>query len=163
MSGRTIQVRRARQGDLGAVLEIEGASFADPWTLDAFEAALTLPHFRFAVAESLGHLADSPAQPVGKIIGYITIVSMAPEAEVANIAVAPTERGGGVGDALLRHGLDGAASEAVKTVYLEVRESNGAARRLYERHGFEVVGRRRGYYDKPREDALILRRDFDDS
>lgn len=159
-----VTIRRASESDLGHVLGIEGSAFGDPWTKEAFESALTLPHFRFMVAER-APLAADVAEPdaMRTISGYIIIVSMTPEAEVANIAVHPAERGQGVGGLLLGRALEQAASEGVETVYLEVRESNSAARHLYVRHGFETVGRRRNYYDKPREDALILRRDLDDS
>ena len=78
--------------------------------------------------------------------------------ELANVAVGPVWRGRGVAAALLDELLAAAAARAVTAVYLEVRESNAPARALYAARGFEAVGRRRGYYRRPVEDALVLRR-----
>ena len=80
------------------------------------------------------------------------------EGEIANLAVAPSARRHGIGAALLDASLGEARRRGVKQVYLEVRESNAAARALYERRGFSVVGRRKRYYRHPDEDALLLRR-----
>jgi ribosomal-protein-alanine N-acetyltransferase len=80
------------------------------------------------------------------------------EGELANLAVAASDRGQGVGAALLDAMLDDASARGTLQVYLEVRESNAAARRLYASKGFEEIGRRKQYYRSPTEDALILRR-----
>ena len=83
-------------------------------------------------------------------------VFAADEAEIANLAVADDERGQGVGAALLDAVLQAAEARGSASIYLEVRESNSVARRLYGSRGFSAVGRRRGYYRRPSEDALIL-------
>ena len=80
------------------------------------------------------------------------------EAEIANLAVEPAARRSGAGRLLLDSALGEAAARGVRTVYLEVRESNEAARSLYASRGFDEIGRRRAYYAHPREDALVLRR-----
>jgi len=80
------------------------------------------------------------------------------EGEIANIAVAPDEWGAGIGRALLDAALDEADRRRATAVYLEVRDSNERARHLYRSRGFEEVGRRRGYYRRPVEDAIVLRR-----
>ena len=80
--------------------------------------------------------------------------------EIANLAVAP-EAGGWVSGVRCSSGArPSSGSAGARTVYLEVRESNAAARALYESRGFEAVGRRRGYYRHPVEDALVLRREI---
>ena len=81
----------------------------------------------------------------------------ADEGEILNLGVAPRHRRRGVGRALVERTLDGLRSRGVRVVYLEVRESNAAARRLYETMGFAEVGRRGRYSQRPVEDAVILR------
>jgi ribosomal-protein-alanine N-acetyltransferase len=86
-------------------------------------------------------------------------VKVADEAELANLAVDPSRRGTGVGAALLQAFLERVEAEPpLPAVYLEVRASNAAAQRLYARAGFVPAGVRRDYYERPREDALVLRR-----
>jgi ribosomal-protein-alanine N-acetyltransferase len=80
------------------------------------------------------------------------------EGEIANLAVDPARWGGGVGKILLDAALAEGARRGAESVYLEVRESNARARRLYASRGFEEVGRRKGYYRRPAEDAIVLRR-----
>jgi ribosomal-protein-alanine N-acetyltransferase len=80
------------------------------------------------------------------------------ESEIANLAVTDDARRAGVGARLLDHALEAAQQRGCRVVFLEVRESNAAARGLYASRGFEVAGRRSKYYRKPIEDALVLRR-----
>ena len=81
----------------------------------------------------------------------------ADEGEILNLGVAPAHRRCGVGRALAIATLEQLSAAGVRQVFLEVRESNVAARRLYEALGFREVGRRDGYYRRPREAAVILR------
>jgi [ribosomal protein S18]-alanine N-acetyltransferase len=83
------------------------------------------------------------------------------EGELANLAVAPDLRGQGIAGALLDAMLSDASRRGITQVYLEVRESNTAARHLYAARGFGEIGRRKSYYRSPTEDALILRRTID--
>lgn len=85
-------------------------------------------------------------------VAYAEVRRVAGEAHVLAMAVLPAWRGRGVASALLRAALSGA-----RAAYLEVRESNAAGRGFYARHGFEVAGRRRGYYADG-EDALLMTR-----
>jgi len=94
----------------------------------------------------------------GDVAGYVVAWFAADEGEIANLAVSPSAWGGGVGRALLGAALDVASSRGASAVYLEVRDSNERARRLYRSNGFEEVGRRRRYYRRPVEDAIVLRR-----
>jgi ribosomal-protein-alanine N-acetyltransferase len=158
---RGVSIREAKIGDLAGVMAIERASFSDPWSAEAFETSVTLERFRFLVAESaeefsLGEMS-SPGAP--RLAGYVIALLLGSEGEVADLAVDPEIRGQGIGARLLDAVLDRAQSDGVRTFYLEVRESNESARRLYNSRSFVVVGRRRGYYQQPPEDALVLRRD----
>ncbi len=144
-------IRSAALADLREVAAIERASFtADPWPRESFESFLDRSGVHFIVAEE--------SRNRGKIAGYAVLIRVADEAELLNLAVTDDSRRGGIGSALLDKALALASGEGVRTVYLEVRESNSAARGLYAAHGFVEVGRRRRYYQRPVEDALILQR-----
>ncbi len=148
------QLRPARKEDLPRVLSTEAASFSTPWSRATFEALLPRPSVVFRVLVA-------PDARGGEIVaGHGVLWAVGPEAEVANLAVAPSFRGTGGGALLLDSLLGEAAIRGVDRVFLEVRRSNDAARRLYRSRGFEEVGVRRGYYTKPREDALVLALDL---
>jgi [ribosomal protein S18]-alanine N-acetyltransferase len=144
----TVVLRRAAVSDLAAVSAIERASFSDPWTQSAF-ASLVSSDAHFTVAAT--------PSPGGSVLGYVVAWFAGGQGDVANIAVAPEARGRGVGARLLDDALRAAAAAGARELYLEVRESNAAARALYASRGFEEVGRRRNYYRRPAEDALVLR------
>lgn len=144
-------LRAATEADLPAIVEIELACFAsDPWPRRSFEAFLDRDGSEFLVAE------DPDAH--GEVAGYAILIQAADEAELLNLAVDDKRRGRGIGGSLLVRLLDACRERSVRAVYLEVRESNAAARRLYAGHGFVEVGRRRSYYERPVEDGLILQR-----
>jgi ribosomal-protein-alanine acetyltransferase len=92
----------------------------------------------------------------GRVIGFIIGRQMADEAEVLNVAVAPLVRRKGQGGALLKAALDEFRAHGASRVYLEVRESNLAARAFYTKHGFSQAGKRLNYYRKPEEAAIVL-------
>jgi len=144
----TIEVRPATVDDVDAIVAIEKVAFSDPWSENAFHEALAHPAVFFACARRGG----------GDVAGYVVAWFAADEGEIANIAVSPSAWGSGVGRALLGSALDAASSRGAAAVYLEVRDSNDRARRLYRSSGFEEVGRRRRYYRRPVEDAIVLRR-----
>lgn len=151
--GGTLVVRRASSQDLVRIAEIENASFADPWTYDALATAMGLAHIRFLVAEEGGGSGSC-------LVGYVVALVMGDEGEIADIAVDASARRAGVGGLLLARVEEEMARCGVRALYLEVRESNLAALGLYRARGFEAVGRRRGYYRHPVEDALVLRREI---
>ncbi|MBP5253769.1 MAG: ribosomal protein S18-alanine N-acetyltransferase [Lachnospiraceae bacterium] len=108
-------------------------------------------------ASEEGTLTESPADRPG-IVGYIGMYRALDEGNIANLAVDPAMRRQGVGRRLLEALLRQSAPLGVKTLFLEVRESNVPAFTLYESLGFCQVGRRRDYYQSPREDARIYAR-----
>lgn len=124
---------------------MERAAFSDPWSAGQLRDCLEAG-FEFLVAER-----------DGVVVGYVIAIRAADEAEILNLCVASTARRAGTGSALVRAIIGRLAALGARHVYLEVRSSNAAARRLYEREGFEPVGRRRGYYRRPVEDAIVLR------
>ena len=143
----SVRIAVATRSDLDAVTELEVVAFADPWTRQAFEAALKERHARFRVA----HSAD------GFVVGYLVAWFVLDEGEIANLAVIPTVRRRGVARALLESIIEEARDSRIARLFLEVRESNGAARALYASMGFTPVARRPRYYRKPVEDAIVLR------
>lgn len=128
-----------------AVHAIEVAVFADPWSVRDFRECVT-SDTTFLVAETTEGVA-----------GYVVALDAAAEGEILNLAVAPGGRRHGVGRALVNEVLAVLTERGVRQVYLEVRESNAAARALYAAHGFREVGRRAQYYRRPVENAIILR------
>jgi ribosomal-protein-alanine N-acetyltransferase len=141
-----VVIRPAAAGDLARVLEIERSSFSDPWSLSAFRSVLEEDRLNFHVALS---------EEV--IVGYAVSWCVMDEAELANLAVMPVLRGQRIGAALLDRAMTDARQVGCAVMHLEVRESNTAARALYQSRGFGMVGRRKRYYRAPVEDALILR------
>lgn len=142
-------IRPVGPSDLEACLAIERAAYPNPWSRGPFEDLLALEP----------GLAIAAVDGAGRILGYALGWVVADEAELANLAVDPPRRRRGVGSALLSAFAAAAAARGARRIWLEVREGNGPARALYARRGFREVGRRRGYYDRPREDALVLAAD----
>lgn len=145
----TALLRLAAEGDLKQVVRIEKASFADPWTEDSFRRLLTGRPAIFLVAIF---------PPDEAVAGYAVAFSVREDAEVLNLAVDPTFRGKGLAGQMLDAVLIELGTCGVRTAFLEVRESNRAARALYRSRGFAEIGRRQAYYRRPVEDALVLRR-----
>ena len=143
-------VRRMRRQDLREVAEIERRSYSLPWSAFTFRSLLRRSNTVLLVAEENKGVA-----------GYAALWLAADEAELGNLAVRPGRRGRGIGRTLLRHVLEEAVQRGAQAVFLEVRESNAVARRLYEASGFRIVGSRPDYYASPREDALIMRLNLD--
>jgi ribosomal-protein-alanine N-acetyltransferase len=108
------------------------------------------PVSRLLVAE--GALQDERSD----VLGYAVLYVVADQAELANLAVAPAVRGRGVGRALLESVVALARELGVRELFLEVRESNSVAQRLYRSVGFAPIALRRGYYESPVEDALVM-------
>ncbi len=146
MSGE-IEVIRASEDQLGAILAIENASFTCPWSEESFRDAFASENVTIYAAERDGLL-----------VGFSCMLVIGDEAEVLNIASAPASRRTGVGQSLLSQMLRDAALRGVTAVYLEVRDANAAARALYRKNGFSEIGIRRNYYIKPRENAILMRK-----
>ena len=132
--------------DLDALMEIENACFSTPWRRDTFEGLL--------LREDTDLLA---ATLEGRLVGYSICWTIVDQSELGNLAVATEARGRGIGVTLVHASLERLRRRGARECFLEVRESNQAARSLYERTGFAVIGRRRRYYTRPVEDALVMR------
>lgn len=145
-----VTVRPAAASDLPAVNAIEREAFSDPWPPSSFTDAIASPQLYFAVATTAA----------GAVVAYVLGWFVGGDGEIANIAVAADARGQGIGGRLLDEALGAAQAQGSTMVHLEVRESNALAHALYASRGFVAVGRRRGYYREPLEDAIVLRKEF---
>lgn len=138
----------ATQADLEEVVALECACYSDPWPASAFAGLPDNPSVHFSLVREAER---------GPVAGYVVAWFVADEGEIANLAVSPRLRQRGFGSALLQSVLSDATARGTRALFLEVRESNEAARKLYASRHFEEVGRRKRYYRSPEEDALILR------
>ena len=138
-------IRSFTPSDAASASEIEKCCFSDPWSENAFAEALENGLYTFLAAEENGSLA-----------GYAGMYCVMDEANIVNVAVSPEHRRKGIGYALVSALLRIAEQNRVYTAYLEVRASNAPAIALYTSLGFDFYGRRRGYYVRPAEDALLM-------
>lgn len=144
-----LEIRTLSYSDLPAIMEIERASYSTPWKESTFEGLLGRPD-----SDLIG------ATRAGRLLGYAVCWTVGDQAELGNVAVEPRERGKGIAQRLVLTVLKRVGARGAKECFLEVRESNSTARALYERCGFHAVGRRRNYYAKPVEDAVVMRCDL---
>ena len=145
-----IELRRLGQRDLEAIERIERSSYPTPWSRSMFASELSKPS-----SISLGAFEAE----TGELVGYLVISRYVDAWHVMNIAVAPERRRQGIAVALFQRLFELTAADGRRGYTLEVRISNEAAIKLYERLGFQSRGVRRGYYTDNREDALIMWRD----
>lgn len=138
------------EADLDGVLDVESESFTNPWTREMYAWELQ--------NRSVCHIYVVRTRDC-HVAAFCAFWLVFDEIHINNVAVRPHFRGRGIGTALLHHVLAEARELGAKRATLEVRASNEAARRLYERLGFYVAATRRNYYTNPVEDALILWRD----
>ena len=143
-----MQVRELKAEHIDMVAELEELSFAHP--LSKENLGMLLPG-------GIGHGFVMVDEERGVAAAYGGIITVLDEGQILNIATHPDYRRRGYGDALLSRMLSDSKEKGITFITLEVRESNAAARGLYEKKGFYQVGRLKNYYDSPREDALILK------
>jgi ribosomal-protein-alanine N-acetyltransferase len=139
----------ATEADLPALHALERRCHTHPWNLRHFASALREPSTRTTLLRRGTALS-----------GYCIVQIAADEMHIHNLVVAPEERRHGHGQRLLDEALDWGARSGARRAFLEVRQGNVPALELYRRAGFEAVSVRRDYYDRPREDALVLRREL---
>lgn len=135
----------ARAEHIDAIEAIERQCFSLPWTRSMLETQLDRDRHVFLAA-------------VGgeKVLGYVGMMFVLDEGYISNVAVAPEFRRGGVARELISALTRRAREKALSFMTLEVRAGNEPAISLYEKQGFKRVGLRKNYYDKPREDAILM-------
>ena len=134
-----------RPEEIPDVLAIERDSFSTPWSEILFMNEIHKP-------QSL----PKAARCRGKLVGYICANYVLDEGHILNVTVHPEYRRQGVAEALVRHVTALLAERGCRVIFLEVRTSNNAAKAMYERAGFSVIGARKNYYTHPAEDALAM-------
>jgi ribosomal-protein-alanine N-acetyltransferase len=141
-----IELRPMTAADLPAVMAIENAIYAFPWTLGNFRDSLAAGY------DCSVYVRD------GELIGYAVVMLASDEAHLLNLSIAAGRQRRGHGSWMLQRLCEAARGKGARLMFLEVRPSNAAGLQLYERHGFQRVGLRRAYYPAlaGREDALIL-------
>ena len=167
-----LTIRRMEPEDLELVFLLDCMSFSLPWSLNSYKFELTNPASRPWVVEvtlppDAKPLEYKPPHPVAvseqarqpgekAILAVLVLWLIMDEAHIATLAVHPEWRRQGIARKLLKHVLARAADEGARTVMLDVRSGNLPAQALYAEFGFEVVGRRPGYYKDNGEDALLM-------
>ena len=162
ISGTTVRVRPAEPADLPRLVEIASHSVTAAQWNQAEYLKLFSPDDPKAQPEVEPQIKTQSrtalvVEQSGSVVGFIVGRQVADEWEIENIAVTGTARRCGLGSRLVGEFLDLVRGRGGKTVFLEVRESNRAARSLYEKWAFLEVGRRKMYYQDPAEDALLLK------
>jgi len=143
-------LRMMRPEDIPAVKAIEDISFPNPWPASTFLGEIQHRPISHPYVAVQGKEAGE------SVVGYVVFWLIRDEVQINNIAVRPDARGQGLGEALLRRTLDLVREMGGAYVILEVRVSNQAAVGLYLKLGFAEIGRRKGYYFNPSEDALVM-------
>jgi [ribosomal protein S18]-alanine N-acetyltransferase len=146
------RVRPATLDDIRILMSIEKDSpTAAHWQESQYRAALTPG----AAPERVSLVIEEPP-----VQGFVVAQVLGDEWEIENVVVAADARRRGLGTELVSSLLEQARARGARSIFLEVRESNAAARRLYTKSGFMPAGRRKGYYADPPEDALLFRYSF---
>ena len=141
----SIDIQSATPAHIPQIFALESRCFRRPWTPAQLAYYLESPGYVLLIAAEGAELW-----------GYLCLDSVLDEGTVANVAVAPERRRRGIGEKLLRAAQDRARALGLKSLYLEVRESNAAALTLYEKQGFQRAGLRKRYYEDPVEDAVLM-------
>ena len=144
-----MKITKLTEDHVAAVAALEQICFSAPWSENAIAHEASSSIACWLVAED-----------EGKVLGYVGSQFGYGEADMMNLAVAPQYRKQGIGHRLILELISHLSELDVKSLTLEVRQSNAAAVRLYEKMGFKQVGLRPNYYQKPKEAALILRKEW---
>jgi len=141
-----IRIRRMVPEDVPAAAALERDCFSEPWSENAYLRTLADENALYLVAEKEN----------GEMAGMCGLLDILGEGDISNVAVAEPFRRQKIAERLLEELLRRGRERGIAAFTLEVRASNEAAIRLYEKFGFVTEGRRKNFYEKPREDALIL-------
>lgn len=141
-----VRVRRASLADVGAIMDIERASFSAPWPVSAIEEEIERRAWSRVALAARGE----------EVLGFVVYWVVDKELHLLNLATRPACRRQGVARRMIEYMIDEGRRRELWQAVLEVRESNTAALRLYESFGFARVGRRARYYTDNGEDAIVM-------
>ena len=142
-------IREMRPADAARAAAIESRIICPPWSEADYLDALGKPTYLILAAADEDDL----------VTGYCVASMAADEAEIVDVGVEPEKQGCGTGNALVAAMLDCLRDRGIREVFLEVREHNLAAIRVYSGNGFAEAGRRKGFYHDPDEDAIIMKKE----
>lgn len=140
-----IDYREMTESDVAVLAELEKVNFAHPWSYESLRKEIENDASIFVVAQIDGNVA-----------GYAGMYIIADEGDITNVVVSEEYRNKGIGHGIMQFIIQKAKLRNVNAITLEVRVSNEAAIHLYKTHGFVDSGIRPGFYDKPKEDAMIM-------
>ena len=140
-----VEIQEAARWMLPQLARLEEECFSVPWT----------PEQLLSEFPDESHLFLTAVEGE-RVLGYVGMMHVLDEGYISNVAVAPAYRRRGLGDRLISELLERAKALRLAFVTLEVRESNAPAIALYLKHGFSPVGVRRNYYEKPKENAVLM-------
>jgi ribosomal-protein-alanine N-acetyltransferase len=138
-----------QEADLAEVLDLEQTVYPHPWSMANFVDSLASGYQCWVLRDTNGEL-----------LGYFLLMPMVDEAHLLNVAVSAERQGQGLGRFLLNQAVACARGLGMESVLLEVRPSNTRALEIYQRYGFQTIGKRKGYYpaaNQQREDAIVMR------
>jgi len=144
-----IEILPMNDSHVAQVAALERECFSVPWSENSICSELSNPLSYWLVAAE----GDT-------VVGYVGSQSVMGEADMMNVAVIPTQRRSGIAQRLVEALITALQGQDVYSLTLEVRASNEPAKALYEKLGFSMIGRRPNYYRNPKEDALILRKEW---
>ena len=143
-------IRDVGPDDIPQIVEVEKRCFSLPWTAEQLAAQIKNAQHEFIAAIS----------PDGTVLGYVGMMYVLDEGYISNVATDLPWRRQGIADALIGRLCAICEGLRLSFVSLEVRAGNASAVALYEKHGFAPVGLRKNYYERPREDAVIMTKYF---
>jgi ribosomal-protein-alanine N-acetyltransferase len=150
------RIRAARADDIPHLIQLERTTATAPhWSDSDYRAIAKKLEPNSGNATYIALIVESPQEK--RLLGFLMAQAIGTDCEIENIVVAESERRRGLGSRLVQEFKRIASARAVANIFLEVRESNQAAIRLYVQNGFRQEGRRKDYYRNPDEDALLLR------
>lgn len=139
-------IREAEVRDIDHIVKLDELCFSVPWSRESIAREIIDNHLAFYIV----------AEIENTVVGYAGLWSIVDEGHITNVAVHPNFRKKGIGEALVKVILDNSIRNGLKSHTLEVRFSNEAAIRLYEKMGFKAAGLRKKYYEDNGEDAIIM-------
>ena len=144
-------IRKGVPTDVKDMVIVEHLCFDDPWTEEMLRQQL----------ENTKIATYIVAELEGRVVGYIGFWAFSNECQINNVAVSPALQGQHIGTLLLETAIDATRAVGIRYWTLEVRAGNEPAKALYRKHGYEETGLRRNYYTAPREDALLMTKEYE--